>query len=1042
MVNEFRNFMQRIEYDDSIEERRKRRLLDYLKGNLFSNVRVFAFEEYLIIENILKDFEYDVYLFKKLLETTYKVRNVIGSKNNDNKVVPRSEYLYAVHTIFKELNMDLYGYDNNYALANIALARTAFKMVYDQGVLNNEISIIDLTKEIYNRYCSGYNVNRSVCTIFKYLHRIEKGFNELEEKYKNVLTSEEFYSMFEYFRELDDLHFSDIIKEYYPIFENELFVLIKNAVSNVTDEKITTDYVMKYLANIVTRREQFNAKKESVIREVEKIDVVTESNVVLSFSKLIETINNNNNIQVGVSKDIISNIKNIYESRANVQREFLSNEFDNFFANCTSYINDLVIPSTSSKSGIDELIGLMVKNCKDFFIEYDSKKFKEIVDYILENTEISVQDLKVVGEKCAEFFKEADINKLKIINNSLKEFKEYVSKNFKETDFIDNIFETILVNNPDLLLKDNKLPELLKFLKGDCSLKEYGYKYPDFRINKNFLTYKFFDKIKENNYKFLMESSLPRLMHNLNYLDEKCGMCDINFANFNFDEDMIYTLLSQDLYSTGSNVLMKIKDLFDEKDFKRIMELNSELFMITSSDLEVIIKRCLLNENSDYNFYDLLSCELYYYRSKDYRNLDEGQLMKRDFRYINLDINNSRLFDAEDIVTDGYILYENLESVMNKYNERQEKVRRLNTLLVELEKENNIDAFGLNRVVEEIFELYLEVYGNVPYATYKNRVIDVIASKKEKCEYELSDISEELDLKKETASVYEIEKRDSDYTIEQIKLLINSIDSEAVKKDLDRFLTNFKAERQVKSDKKKNSTIETIKEIELKVQLLDRQVENLNYLNSIMNRSELKDNIEESFISLKTFTINQLDSYVNEDNRNDEEKIMELLEGKNLILFSEGIDLSEIPNDRNFIEKVHKFLGDTDFSILSPSFMKNASGENVEKFIDQRDGILSRRESRTPVRVYFIPVKNKYFNCYYVIFVNYKDHGHYDGGCSNDDVYNRRMREVKAFERLLDELNYDELINFIEESKEKYDVVMKPIVDKIETNDKKRKGKK
>ena len=174
MVNEFRNFMQRIECDDSIDEISKRRLLDYLRGNLFSNVRVFTFEEYGIVEKILKDFDYDVYLFEKLLETTYRIRNVIGSKNNDNKVVPRVDYLFAIHTIFKELNMDLYGYDNRYNLANTALARTAFKIVYDDGILNNEISIIDLTKEIYNRYCVGYNINKSVCTIFKYLNRIEK----------------------------------------------------------------------------------------------------------------------------------------------------------------------------------------------------------------------------------------------------------------------------------------------------------------------------------------------------------------------------------------------------------------------------------------------------------------------------------------------------------------------------------------------------------------------------------------------------------------------------------------------------------------------------------------------------------------------------------------------------------------------------------------------------------------------------------------------------------------------------------------------------
>lgn len=1042
MVNEFRNFMQRIECDDSIDEISKRRLLDYLRGNLFSNVRVFTFEEYGIVEKILKDFDYDVYLFEKLLETTYRIRNVIGSKNNDNKVVPRVDYLFAIHTIFKELNMDLYGYDNRYNLANTALARTAFKIVYDDGILNNEISIIDLTKEIYNRYCVGYNINKSVCTIFKYLNRIEKGFNELEGEYKGALTSEEFYSMFEYFRELDDLHFSDIIKEYYPTFKNELFVLIKNAVSNANEEKINTDYVMKYLSNIVSRREQFNSQKEKAINEVERIDVATESNVLLAFSKLIQTIDNNNNIEANISKDIISNIRNVYESRLSLQREFLSNEFDNFFINCTSYINDLLIPSSSSKTGIDELISVMVKNCKDFFVEYDSKKFKEIVDYILENTDITADQLKGVGEKCAQFFKEADINKLKVINSSLKEFKDYVNKNYKQSDFMDNIFETILINNPEALLKDNKLPDLISFLKGEKSLKEYGYKYPDFMVRKDFLTYNFFNKIKENNYKFFEDASLPRLIHNLNYLDEKCEICEINFSNFNFSEDMIYTLLSEELYSRGTNVLMDIKDIFEEKDFKKIMELNPELLMITSEDLEIMIKRCILNENSDYNFYDLLSSELYFYRTSDYKNTNESELMKREFKYINLGINNSKTFDAEDIITDGYIANEELQNVMNEYNKRQEKVDRLSVLLNELEKENLNDVFDLHRSVEEIFKLYIEVYGKVPNITYKNKVIDVITSKKEKYEYELSDISEELDSKREVSSIYETEKKDSDYTIEQIKILIDSIDSEAVKKDLDKFLNSFKMERQNKTDKKKNEIQESIKEIELRMQLLDRQVENLDYLISIMSREELDNEIEKLFYKPKTFTINELDDYVILNGKNEEENIQDVLENKNLILFADGVDLSDIPNDKNFIERVYKFLGDTDFSISSPSFMKNPSSEYVEKFIDHRDGILSRRESRTPVRVYFIPVKNKYFNCYYVINVNYKDHNHYDGGCSNDDVYNRRMMEVKSLEKLLDGLTYPELIKFINDSKKEYDEEMKPIVSKIETSNKKKNGKK
>ena len=102
-----------------------------------------------------------------LLETTYKVRNTISSKNNQNTVVPRIEYLHAIHKIFKDLSMDLSMYDNNYRIANTALARTAFKIVYDDGMMNGEISIIELTDKLYDRYCKGYNKNSATtCSDF------------------------------------------------------------------------------------------------------------------------------------------------------------------------------------------------------------------------------------------------------------------------------------------------------------------------------------------------------------------------------------------------------------------------------------------------------------------------------------------------------------------------------------------------------------------------------------------------------------------------------------------------------------------------------------------------------------------------------------------------------------------------------------------------------------------------------------------------------------------------------------------------------------
>lgn len=65
-------------------------------------------------------------------------------------------------------------------------------------------------------------------------------------------------------------------------------------------------------------------------------------------------------------------------------------------------------------------------------------------------------------------------------------------------------------------------------------------------------------------------------------------------------------------------------------------------------------------------------------------------------------------------------------------------------------------------------------------------------------------------------------------------------------------------------------------------------------------------------------------------------------------------DNESLENDRNFIDKVNKFLGDNEFSIKSVQFMKTNSFNKdfVEKLSDHRACIWSRRESRTPVRVF------------------------------------------------------------------------------------------
>ena len=258
MNGEFKDFIKRIEENPEIDVSTKSKLINFICNSLFSFVRVFSYEEYCMLETILNDLNYDDVSFERILEISYKVRNSISNKRGCLNI-PKANYVFAVHTMFKELEMDMWSYNDNFGMANIALARTAYKMIFGDGLFNNEISFVDLAKNIYSRYCVGYNANSSVCTILKYLHRIDKGFLELEGEYKGVVDSEEFYSMFECFAEIGDLHFSEIIKEYYPKFGNELFSIIKKAVINSNKEIVSTDFVMKYLNNVVERRNIFNS---------------------------------------------------------------------------------------------------------------------------------------------------------------------------------------------------------------------------------------------------------------------------------------------------------------------------------------------------------------------------------------------------------------------------------------------------------------------------------------------------------------------------------------------------------------------------------------------------------------------------------------------------------------------------------------------------------------------------------------------------------------------------------------------------------------
>lgn len=1041
---EFREFCKSIECNDNIPSQNKEDLLKYIKVNLFSKVRVFSAEDYSVLNNILNDISFDFYYFEKLLDTVYTIRNSINSKKNSGKTVPKADYVFAIYNLFKSIYMDLWEYDSSFVLQNIALSRGGYKIVFENGMLNNEVSLIDFCKTIYDRYCSTYNPNKTVPIIIKNVLRIEKSFMELEEKYNYVFTSEELMSLFECFNEINGINFNDLIKEYYPSLRNELFVLIKKSIINSSEENVSTEYVVSYINNAISRRKTFEKKREKIISKIERIDVEVEKNVEKTFTTYIEYIQSNKNIDDDIKELIVKNIKNMFEKYRDIQTSFVNSELDKFFDNCSAFVNDLIVPN-GSDNGVDQLIAVMLTNCKDFFVEYDSKKFKEIVDYVLENTDISIEQLKDVGENCLEFFKDADVEKLKTINVCLKEFKSFICKNYKDSDFVDDIFEHVLINNPEMLLKNNKLYEVISFLKGETSLGEYGYRCKEFSLKKDFLSFSFFRKMKEENYKILFEGSMGLLINNLNYLEEKCNLCNIDFSNFNFNENMIYVLLSDDLYSVGTNLWRIIKDMFDEKDFKKLVELNPNLLMIADRHLEIIITRCLLNLNEDYNFYDLLSSELFFYDINEYNDNSYESLIDKPFKYINLNFNTSREYDIEELLTSDFFNTGESQLIYKKYIERKELRNELDALIRNFDVFSN-NSLDLHQLVIDTLEKYNEIYSKVPNLNVKNIILDLINSKKERYEYEISDIIEELEDKKNRIASQRIDSDDSELVIDKVKELMDTVESENVKVELENFWLRFQKDFKEKNIDKYNELLEEVKAIEEKMRDLENQVEELNYLFNMVenNNIGMEDNL---CVLPKTFSIKDLVNLNIDSSKQNEDMLDSVLNERNLIIFADQVDLSEIPNDRNFIDKVYKFLGSGEFSISSPKFMKaNAlNREFVEKFSDHRSEIFSRRESRTPVRVYFLPVKNKYFDCYYVVGVNYKDHNHLDGGCSNDEVYNRRLREVKELEETiarLGESDMNRLIKWVETYKEIYDNQMEPIISKVEVIEKKRNNKK
>jgi len=429
------------------------------------------------------------------------------------------------------------------------------------------------------------------------------------------------------------------------------------------------------------------------------------------------------------------------------------------------------------------------------------------------------------------------------------------------------------------------------------------------------------------------------------------------------------------------------------------------------------------------NFSDAVSTQSEYH--EDFQNKSEQELLNSNFKYVNLNIEGNGNFDVLEILTSGVIIdFMKTEEIWKKYQKRK-SFSNIEAAVEDL-KLDKIDFDEFYNKINEIVTAYFNLYRNVPNISLRNKIIDLVSSKLEQYQYIINDNNELLNSENSLLSIYKIEKEDSIKIKKEVSKLLKEIDSDVIKNDINKFLQHIETKRLKESEKKEREISEKIIEIKNSVEELDKMVNELNYLLLLFNKKEKDHSIDNEFETKKYFDIESLNENKYAE-KQEQELIDEILNGKNVVIFEESIYLSDIPNDKSFVDKINKFLGDGNFSITSQKFMKDnsMSGEFVEKYEDHRSKIWSRREDRTPVRVYFIPIYTKFFACYYVTGVNYKDDSHVDAGCKNDKVYNLRVKEAKIIEEKINSFNsIDEVIEFINQSKKDYEEVMKPIMMK------------
>ena len=790
------------------------------------------------------------------------------------------------------------------------------------------------------------------------------------------------------------------------------------------------------------KEKYLNNGQEQIIGKIKKININTSSKVIEMFSELISKIDKNENINAGIKKSIVDNIESISKKYEEKEIEFVDEQLNLFIKNCEYYVNNLIIPNRDKNNYIDEIITNCLKNCKEFFIEYDGKKFKEIVDYIFEKTSLGSNDLVQISEKCSVLFKEADKNKLIEINELLKDFKKFIKNSVEDQKdlFNDDLFEKILINNPELLLKkETNLKEVIGFIKGEISLKKYGYPI-DFKLDKDFFSYNFYNKIFNENYEVLFNASLDKLINNLYCIEAICKQSDINFRKLKMNEDMIYTLLKYDLSNEVNYVFVRLTSVFSKEDVRRIIQYNPNTLTIRDDDLDLLAEKCLLNKNDEYYFTKLLSSELYYFNRENFESKSKDEILNKDFKYVYLkNLENNTQFSAEEILTSGIVKSHNKCDELNSLCEiRENKEKEIKEFLEKIEKEEDIKVIAEH--VSNIIEIYNDIYKNVPNISVKNKILDAVTPRMDNYRYKVEDYLEDRDSSNDLLKVYKLEITEGKKTKDYLKefLDVEKINSESIKRKINDFLKELENEVIREAEQRKETEKKKIEEIQRNIDELNTKVKDLEDIVTIVNNND-EDSIDIGEMK-KYITIEKL-SAVKEEKLSFQEYIHRELDGKTVVLFDEDVSLEGLKDNAEAADTVERFLGEGEYSIANASYIDKyfRNAKHIEPYTinNKRAGIYSRREDRCRERVYFFSVENKFFKCFYVVKVDWKHDDHWNAGFTDDKTFNEKKEAAKKLSEEINKMStVDEVIDFIKISREKYYETINPLVNKNKKNKK------